>query len=106
MDSPQWWRLREAWLAEWRRRYGVNPVCVVCGGPWRLHGDDLHHMSYARLGHERFEDLWPFDRDCHEALHRVWDASPGWRALGRERATAGIVALLRRRMPPGARCCG
>jgi hypothetical protein len=69
-------------------------VCAICGRPWTLKDGDLHHRSYARLGQERFEDLVPLDRVCHEALHQLWDRSPAWRALGREHATAGLIAIL------------
>lgn len=94
--SKAWLRRRSWWLTEWRRRYGSEPVCAVCGRRWTLQTGDLHHRSYVHLGQERFEDLIPLDRDCHEALHQLWDRSPAWRALGREHATAGLIALLRR----------
>jgi len=93
--SPVWRARRRAWLAEWRARYDGEPACVVCDAPWRLGDGDLHHICYLRLGAETFVDLWPICRACHEALHLIWDATPAWRALGREAASAGIVAALR-----------
>lgn len=95
--SAAWRERRARWLAEWRRRYEAEPACVVCGAPWRLREGDLHHVSYLRLGREAFSDLWPTCRGCHEAVHLVWDASPAWRALGREAASAGIAGALRQR---------
>ena len=100
--SRAWLRRRAWWLTEWRRRYGCEPKCAICGRAWTLNGGDLHHRSYAHLGQERFEDLIPLDRDCHEALHQLWDRSPAWRALGREHATAGLIALLRHHQQQGA----
>jgi 5-methylcytosine-specific restriction endonuclease McrA len=100
--SPGWRARRTRWLVEWRTRYGCEPTCVVCGAPWSLRDDDLHHVSYLRLGAEAFSDLWPACRGCHEALHLVWDASPAWRALGREAASAGIVVALRQHRAAGA----
>jgi hypothetical protein len=97
IDSPAWLARRDRWHAEHARLTGGEPVCVVCGRPWRLREDDLHHVSYARLGDEAHRDLIPMCRSDHAALHDLWDASPSWRRLGREQATAGIVALLRRR---------
>jgi hypothetical protein len=93
LASPQWQVRRRQWLRN-QQYCGVDPVCVVCGKSWTL-DDDLHHASYANLGHERDEDLIPMDRDCHEALHRILDTSRAWRAMPRSAATTGIVALLR-----------
>jgi 5-methylcytosine-specific restriction endonuclease McrA len=93
--SAAWRARRRAWLAEWRARYDGEPACVVCDAPWRLGDGDLHHICYLRLGAETFVDLWPICRACHEALHLIRDATPAWRALGREAASAGIVAALR-----------
>ena len=67
-----------------------------CAGAPGARRRDLHHVSYVRLGAEAFSDLWPACRRCHEALHLVWDASPAWRAMGREAASAGIALALRR----------
>jgi hypothetical protein len=71
-------------------------VCVVCGKSWTLN-DDLHHASYANLGHEPDADLTPMCRGCHEALHRILDTSRAWRAMPRPAATTGIIAILRSR---------
>ncbi|HZT67934.1 MAG TPA: hypothetical protein VFA11_19260 [Acidimicrobiales bacterium] len=98
MASAGWAAGRAAWVTEWSRRYRAAPRCMACGAFWGPGDGDLHHRSYARLGTERFGDLWPMCRGCHEAWHRIWDASPAWRSLGREHATVGIVALLRNRV--------
>lgn len=97
MDSEAWRTRREQWHAHYLATRRRPPSCAVCGAPWSLVGDDLHHASYARLGRERDDDLIPMCRAHHTALHELWDTHPAWRRLGRTQATAGIIALLRRR---------
>ena len=96
IDSDDWFRRRELWHEEWLARYGAPAVCMVCGGKWSLGRGDLHHRTYDRLGHELFEDLVPLCREHHTALHDIWDRTPAWRRMGRQHATAGIIAALRR----------
>lgn len=96
LGSRTWIARRERWHADQLRRAATEPACAVCGKPWRLREDDLHHASYARLGDEAHHDLIPMCRPHHQALHDLWDASPAWRRLGRERASVGIIAALRR----------
>jgi hypothetical protein len=95
--SPDWITRRHRWYDEHLCRTGNAPTGAICSQPWRLRDDDLHHASYARLGHEAHSDLLPMCREHDQALHDLWDADPAWRRLGRERATAGIIAALRRR---------
>lgn len=97
IDSAEWFTRRERWYADHRHLTGSEPACAVCGRPWQLREDDLHHASYARLADEAHRDLIPMCREHHQALHDLWAASPAWRRLGREHATAGIIAALRRR---------
>ena len=77
----------ERWLDEWRNATAASRPASFAARAWRLGDGDLHHVSYLRLGAEAFSDLWPACRGCHEALHLVWDASPAWRAMGREAAS-------------------
>jgi 5-methylcytosine-specific restriction endonuclease McrA len=95
LASPQWQARRRRWLRN-QQRHGIDPVCVVCGKPWTL-DDDLHHASYANLGHEPDSDLTPMCRGCHEALHRILDTSRAWRAMPWAAATTGIITILRSR---------
>lgn len=95
MASGAWIARRRAWRQEWLARYGAEPSCVACGGPWSLRQGDLHHRSYERLGAERFSDLVPLDRACHGRLHPILESAPGWRRLGRAHASDVIVARLR-----------
>lgn len=58
-----------AWLARRARyfsRYKVR-ACACCGDTGRL---DLHHLTYARVGAERDDDLTAVCRTCHYALHK------------------------------------
>ena len=64
MASPKWLEVRRGWHAEWVRRYGCEPICVICGSDWSLPGGDLHHRTYRRLGQELFEDLVSCCRLC------------------------------------------
>lgn len=40
--------------------------CQLCGHPNSL---EVHHMTYARLGHEHPDDLITLCRDCHQLAH-------------------------------------
>ena len=83
-------------VVPWRNG-SVTDGCQVCGGPWTLRRGHLHHRCYDRIGHERFGDLIPLDRHCHDRLHRILESTPAWRRMNRAQATGLIVALLRRR---------
>jgi 5-methylcytosine-specific restriction endonuclease McrA len=96
MGSSSWRARRAWWQKEWLRRYGSPPLCVVCGRPWHLADADLHHLSYAHLGQEDFSELWPTHRGCHEALHRMIEASRSVRGRSRAEASLAALALLRR----------
>lgn len=96
MASRQWRDVRRSWHAEWVRRYGCEPVCVVCDTEWTLASGDLHHRTYRRLGQEHFDDLCPACRACHDRIHLVLDSNPSWRHLERGQANDLIVAQLRK----------
>jgi len=93
MASPAWWDRRRAWYLEELGRSG-RVECAVCACEWTL-VDDLHHVTYERLGEESHEDLMALCREHHELLHVAWDASRAWRKMPRPAATTGIVAALR-----------
>ena len=95
MGSAGWLQWRQDWRDQWVNRLGCEPVCLACGKWWRLSNGDLHHRSYQRLGAERFADVIPLCRGCHERLHVIYETNPGWRRLGRARATDLIIARLR-----------
>lgn len=101
MASDAWLAHRRRWRAAWITVHGELPTCAICGERWTLRCGDLHHRTYDRLGHEHFADLVPLCRPCHTVLHRIIESSPAWRKLGRPRATAAAIALLRRRIREG-----
>ena len=91
--SAAWFRKREWWLEECRARYPRLQVqCYGCSRPWSLR-DDLHHNSYEHFGSERFEDLWPLCRACHELLHAELEPLRRWRGV--RFAQANVMALRR-----------
>ena len=96
MTSREWLASRERWRAAWVTEHGSEPSCRVCGRPWSLRRDDLHHRSYERLGHEHITNLVALCRRCHDKVHAVLEASPAWRRMDRVQASDLIVARLRR----------
>ncbi|MEX6430356.1 hypothetical protein AB6A68_11010 [Ferrimicrobium acidiphilum] len=96
MSSPEWFTRRQRWVEEWSdAHHGGTPHCLICGIEWTLSGDDLHHRTYTRLGHERTADLIALCRPCHRELHRRMEANPEWRRRPREQATDVLVAQMR-----------
>jgi 5-methylcytosine-specific restriction endonuclease McrA len=96
MGSAEWLDWRRRWRQRWVGRHGGEPACVVCGQTWTLTNGDLHHRSYDRLGAERWFDVIPLCRRCHDILHVIYESNPAWQRLGRARATDLIVAHLHR----------
>jgi len=60
LKSDHWQRVRKAKLKQAGYR------CEKCGAKERL---DIHHLTYARLGHERMSDLKTLCRGCHTVQH-------------------------------------
>lgn len=67
----------------WKRQAHAARVragfkCQLCGAADRVL--DVHHNTYARLGHEPAADLVVLCRECHDAHHlrqrnpRLWKA--------------------------------
>lgn len=48
--------------------------CAFCQATGRI---DLHHKTYARIGHEGEHDVVPLCRLHHEAVHRFHNDNPG-----------------------------
>ncbi len=96
MRSPAWWQRRHRWVEEESvlLQSGQSINCAGCGEPWRLSRDDLHHVSYDRLGAEHHDDLWPMCRHCHTALHDLLASTPSWRKLSRELANQLALGVL------------
>ena len=73
MASAAWRIRRENWIAHQEYVTGQPVCCEVCGEEdW----DDLHHLTYDRMGEERHEDLVALCRPHHEGMHRAYDAWP------------------------------
>ena len=96
MASAEWLQTRERWHATHVMKHRATPACVVCGAEWTLRRGDLHHRSYDRLRQERFADLIPMCRACHDRLHLILESIPAWRRLGRAPASDLIVAMMAR----------
>jgi predicted HNH restriction endonuclease len=98
LTSRVWRDRRRAWYAAWLTRAGTPPTCRVCDCQWSPKSGHLHHLTYARIGHEDDTDLIPLCSRDHHRLHEVMERSHSWRRLGRAQASFGIIALLRRRL--------
>lgn len=97
MRSPAWYRRRYQWAEE---EAGLLPaggtiVCLGCGKPWKLKQDDLHHITYDRLGAEEHEDLWPLCRGCHTLIHDLLASTKTWRKLPRMQANHVALEYVR-----------
>jgi len=99
IDSEAWRYRREEWAAEHLRRSPGPIVCAVCGQPWNIRRDDLHHVEYSRLGAEQHDDLMPLHRQAHDDVHDLLDRLRlRWR-MPLHLANAHVLAVLRRRSP-------
>lgn len=65
LRSRHWARFKLAW---WSSHQGTAP-CFVCNQVAKQHYADLHHLSYANIGHERFSDVAAIHRHCHISTH-------------------------------------
>ncbi len=71
--GAEWWRWYDGYLHsdEWRakRRRVLRRAGGICERCGRAKAAHVHHLTYARVGRERIEDLvglcWP----CHQAQH-------------------------------------
>ncbi|PCC39122.1 hypothetical protein CIK66_10570 [Brachybacterium alimentarium] len=89
MASAAWRIRRENWVAHQEYVTGQPVCCAVCGSQeW----DDLHHLSYDRMGQERHEDLVALCRPHHEEMHRAYDAGR-WRNIGYEAVMRRLLRL-------------
>lgn|ERR1700731_1056937 len=95
MVSAEWHERRERWVGEFVEKYGVAPICEVCGELWTLENDNLHHLTYERRGQEDFEDLVSLCRPDHLALHAMLDGDARWLRYTRANASRMIITRLR-----------
>ena len=62
MNSARWRERREAYFEVRSRRCRAN-------GCYSREAIELHHRTYARLGHERDDDLVALCAKCHKKVH-------------------------------------
>lgn len=62
VNSKHWKFIREMY-----RLSGRPKKCFCCDEP----NFQLHHVSYARIGHENLNDLLPLCETCHRLLHKA-----------------------------------
>jgi hypothetical protein len=72
-QNDAWWARYENHLASdyWRDiRQRVMERCAgMCEGCGKRPALDVHHLTYARLGHEMLFDLAAVCVPCHESIH-------------------------------------
>lgn len=88
MRSCAWRRVRKAAL----KRTGGK--CERCDSTSRLH---VHHLTYARLGGERPEDLQVLCEPCHNALHNPLAQAPPANAEYRRRMREAFEGRMTKR---------
>lgn len=62
LASPHWQFSRAMWRAA-----HPDACCFICG----RRDFDLHHLTYARVGAERHEDLVPLCEDHHHEVEKL-----------------------------------
>jgi len=93
MASAAWRIRRHNWIAHEEFTTGRPVRCAVCGTEdW----EDLHHLTYDRLGDERHDDLVAVCRRHHDELHRAYEAGR-WRGVGYEAVMRRLLKLARER---------
>lgn len=65
LKSDHWKDFRRRYFACHKRR------CSICGKTKRI---ELHHITYARLGHEQMDNVRPLCHFCHALTHRTVDS--------------------------------
>jgi 5-methylcytosine-specific restriction endonuclease McrA len=73
IDSPEW-----RWKRSLRKQLDEYTCCRCGGRTPAVRQLDVHHLTYARLGHEAMSDLRTLCRDCHSDVHA---GAPGRRAV-------------------------
>lgn len=88
MASGRWHARRRRWIEQEQERSGAEVCCAVCGGEF----EDLHHLTYDRLGGERHEDMVALCRVHHDQVHRAYDQGR-WRGIGYEAVMRRLLRL-------------
>lgn len=70
---PHWQKVRKT-------RYDFDGgKCVICHRDLAGEPYQTHHLSYARLGHERIRDVVTLCDSCHHTFHQNWSQSNFWK---------------------------
>lgn len=70
---PHWQKVRKA-------RFDFDGGrCAICHRDLRGDPYQTHHLTYARLGHERMRDVITLCEDCHHNFHRNWTQTQFWK---------------------------
>ena len=79
MSSPEWRRKRAEYFES-----GRPTCCYICGAPkdWDT---QLHHRTYANLGHENLDDLVPVCPAHHKEI------TDGWLAVRSQKGPKGTL---------------
>lgn len=81
IKSERWQQKRREVFAHYGKK------CYACGTTkGAIH---VHHLTYARLGHERVSDLIPLCVKCHKEVTRIYRKN---RYRGLHRVTMEYVA--------------
>lgn len=65
LQTDHWIEVRN-WIREW-----WNYTCQRCGNKREGRHLNVHHLTYARRGHEHDEDLELLCGDCHQKEHGI-----------------------------------
>ena len=91
MASAAWHMRRRRWVEEEEQHTGKPVCCAVCASEeW----DDLHHLTYDRMGQERHGDMVALCRPHHDQVHQAYDAGR-WRSIGYEAVMRRLLRLTR-----------
>src|SRR5580698_6129526 len=97
LASEKWQRTRAKVI---EREHGR---CQGCGN----RGDDMHHTTYANLGHEFLFELQLLCRRCHDRWHKKKprDGMRGWNAEEPDTRDAATKEADRQATIKGAQAC-
>lgn len=66
ITSKEWCAFRQRWFNS-----SLPKTCLGC---FTANDIQLHHVTYARLGHERLKDCVPLCERCHTKFHETYSS--------------------------------
>ena len=92
IDYKEYIRSHPHWQKVRRVRYEFDSgLCAFCHRDLTGEPYETHHLSYARLGHERMRDVITLCGACHDAFHQNWTKQQFWR--GKEKGHWDVYSL-------------